>query len=252
VALAMVGERVALRGSTSAGNLGSPNVGSQDETTTSQDGSSRGNREVATGHGGTGRSGVGLPTGFDLARQRDAAPHATPPSMPFLQVPGATSPAPGLPQPGGSAQAPAAIDPFDSMLDDLVALHAYPLPPETTNPDELRKFEPLVGVPVRRPAWRSASYRGARLHAMRGAHRTAILQYQLPDRHRVTMYVFNPRGVQMGKTRLQPRVVKEEPIYVGQLGGYSLAACERRGVGYALATDLDADESVRMVAAALP
>ena len=143
---------------------------------------------------------------------------------------------------------------FDAMLDDLAALHANPLPPETTNPDELRKFEPIVGVKLRRPTFRSydARFRGARLHAMRDTQRAAMLQYVVRNDHRVTVYLFDPRAIPFGATRMQRRLVQEEPVYVGQFRGYSVAAAERRGVGYAVATDLDTDDCVKMVASAIP
>jgi len=140
---------------------------------------------------------------------------------------------------------------MDSLLDDLVALHAHPLPPETTNPEELNRFDPLVGVPVRRPAFQPfvASFNGARVHAMRD-QRAALLQYTVEGKHRVTVYVFDPRAVQLRATRLEPRVVRERPVYVGKLRGYSVAAAEKSGVGYALATDLDDDRSAQLVLAA--
>ncbi len=145
----------------------------------------------------------------------------------------------------------AAIEPstgFDSLLDELVALHANPLPPETTNPEELTRFDPLVGVPVRRPAFQplGANFRGARVHAM-NERRAALLQYTMEGNHRMTVYVFDPRAVVMQATRLQPRVVRERPVYVGKLRGYSVAAAEKGGVGYALATDLDDDHSAQLV-----
>lgn len=137
---------------------------------------------------------------------------------------------------------------FDSLLDELVALHANPLPPETTNPEELTRFDPLVGVPVRRPAFQplGASFNGARVHAMR-ERRAALLQYTVEGNHRMTVYVFDPRAIAMQATRLQTRVVRERPVYVGKLRGYSVAAAEKGGVGYALATDLDDDRSAQLV-----
>jgi anti-sigma factor RsiW len=142
---------------------------------------------------------------------------------------------------------------FDTLLDDLVALHAHPLPPETTNPDELQRFDPFVGVPVRRPVFQpfGASFNGARVHAMRD-RRAALLQYTVQGTHRVTVYVFDPRSMPMMATRLHPRVVREKPVFVGNLRGYSVAAAERSGVGYALATDLGDDQSAQLVAAAMP
>jgi anti-sigma factor RsiW len=138
---------------------------------------------------------------------------------------------------------------FERMLEDLVALHANPLPPETTNPDELQRFDPLVGVPVRRPAFRPQEVRfhGARIHALPD-RRAAVLQYTIRGGHRITMYVFNPEAMPVNDTRLQPRVVSERPVYVGHFRGYSIAATEKRGVGYALASDLDDDKCAQMVA----
>lgn len=136
---------------------------------------------------------------------------------------------------------------FDSLLDELVALHANPLPPETTNPEELTRFDPLVGVPVRRPAFQPLGvFNGARVHAMR-ERRAALLQYTMEGNHRMTVYVFDPRAVVIQATRLQPRVVRERPVYVGKLRGYSVAAAEKGGVGYALATDLGDDRSAQLV-----
>jgi hypothetical protein len=140
---------------------------------------------------------------------------------------------------------------FDSLLDELVALHANPLPPGTTNPEELTRFDPLVGVPVRRPAFQPLGMRfnGARVHAMR-ERRAALLQYTMEGNHRMTVYVFDPRAVVMHATHLQPRLVRERPVYVGKLRGYSVAAAEKSGVGYALATDFDDDRSAQLVLAA--
>jgi anti-sigma factor (TIGR02949 family) len=137
------------------------------------------------------------------------------------------------------------------ILDELVSLHANPLPPETTNPEELTRWDPLVGVPVRRPPFLplGASFHGARVHAS-AERRAALLQYTLRG-HRVTVYVFNPRVVPVKAMPLEPRVVHERPVYVGHLRGYSVAAAEQSGVGYALASDLGADQSTALVLTAI-
>lgn len=162
---------------------------------------------------------------------------------------------------GGRSAAPSETTilgmPFDELIDDLVDLHASPLPPETTNPEELARFEPFVGVPVRRPALPTFQplgmrYDGARVHAVRGGRRAALLFYTMQGNHRVTMYVFDPQNVSLQRTRLQPRLLKERPehpVYVGNIRGYSFAATEQGGVGYALATDFDDDTSAKLVAA---
>jgi hypothetical protein len=170
--------------------------------------------------------------------------------------------------PSATAGRPIERTTIDAVLDDLVAEHMNPLPPEERNENRLSRFERTVGVAMRVPHLRKydARFRGARVLPIRGAQRTAMLTYDLPDGERVTVYLWNPQAVPIGATRLQPRYMREArearggsddpadraPIYVGQARGYSIAACERRGVGYALATKRDAEESVRMVAASVP
>jgi hypothetical protein len=40
---------------------------------------------------------------------------------------------------------------------------------------------------------------------------------------------------------------REEPVYQGNWRGYSIAAQLRRGVGYAVATDLDESHSAELI-----
>jgi anti-sigma factor RsiW len=143
---------------------------------------------------------------------------------------------------------------IDGLLDELLALHARPFPPDTTDPEQLARFDPLLGVQVRRPAFKplGASFDGARVHAVSDRGALLQVQYTVPGGKRVTMYVFNPRVLPVQATRLEPRVVRHRPMLVGRLRGYSVAALEQSGVGYAFASDLDADESTKMVLAALP
>jgi len=155
---------------------------------------------------------------------------------------------------------------FDTLLDQLVAFHANPLPPDAKSPEELTKFEPWVGVPVKRSAFsvlrsmgfcptdrpescRSTSFAGARIHPMRDARGAAALQYRVQG-HRLTVYIFDPRLVPMVHTHLRSRIVQQQqaPVYAGRMRGFSVAAAERSGVGYALASDLDEDKSIQMVA----
>jgi anti-sigma factor RsiW len=143
---------------------------------------------------------------------------------------------------------------IDGLLEELIALHARPFPPDTTDPDQLGRFDPLLGVQVRRPAFKplGASFDGARLHPVSDRGALLQVQYTVADGKRFTMYVFNPRVVPVQATRLEPRVVRHRPMLVGRLRGYSVAALEQSGVGYAFASDLDTDESTKIMAAALP
>ena len=146
---------------------------------------------------------------------------------------------------------------LDFVLDQLVTLHANPLPPEEQDPENLARLESYVGVPVQKSAMHmlrrnerigaAPSFDGARLHMVENSHNAAALHYKVKG-HRLTVYVFNPRFVQMRHTRLKHRVVRDENVFVGQMRGFSVAAAERRGVGYALASDLDEDNNVQMVA----
>lgn len=158
-----------------------------------------------------------------------------------------------------SARAATPTDPFgiDSLLDELLAMHAHPFKPDTINPEELTNFDPLLGVRVRRPAFQpfDARFQGARVHPVsdRGAY--LQLQYAMGDsparggKH-LTVYIFNPRVVPMRATRLEPRMVRQRPVLVGRLRGYSVAALEQSGVGYAFASDFDTDESAKMALSA--
>jgi hypothetical protein len=143
---------------------------------------------------------------------------------------------------------------IDGLLDELLALHARPFPPDTTDPEQLARFDPLLGVQVRRPTFRplGASFNGARVHPVSDRGALLQVQYTVAGGKRVTMYVFNPRVLPVQATRLERQVVRHRPMLVGSLRGYSVAALEQSGVGYAFASDLDADESTKMVIDALP
>jgi len=147
---------------------------------------------------------------------------------------------------------------IDKLLEELVAMHAHPFRPDTTDLDQLGTFDPALGVRVRRPEFNlfGGHFQGMRLHAVsdRGAY--LQMQYAMPsgktaDGKHITMYAFNPRVVAVRASRLQRRVVDRRPVFVGQLRGYSLAALEEAGVGYAIASDFSPDESTKMVIAAL-
>lgn len=134
---------------------------------------------------------------------------------------------------------------LDNLVEDLVAQHMHPPPPETTDPEGLRRFDQWVGVKVRPPKFdaEDITWTGGRLiHP-----RAAALQYMVRDRQRLTLYVFDPRKVMMQTGRLAPRRIEAGMVYVGHVRGYTVAASEREGVGYALASDLSDDESARLL-----
>ncbi len=139
----------------------------------------------------------------------------------------------------------------EQLIDELVSHHVRAEKPSVTEPTLARRFEPEVGVPVRVPSLYGAHWEGASVVPVRGARnqRAASLRYNLGGR-RVTLYVYNSKRVPLRAT-LEPRVVYNTPVYVGSRRGYSIAAVERRGVGYAVATDLNEPESAELVVASL-
>jgi hypothetical protein len=134
----------------------------------------------------------------------------------------------------------------EEVLDELVRYHAAPPKPEITEPTEALRLEPEVGVPVRLPAMNQfgASWEGGSVVPMEHQH-AAIFRYRISN-HAVTVYIYNAGRVPL-RGVLEPRVVHNQPIHVGERRGYSIAAREQRGVGYAIATDMNDDESAELV-----
>jgi anti-sigma factor RsiW len=137
----------------------------------------------------------------------------------------------------------------DQLIEEFVNYHASAPAPEVTEPNLIQKLEPEVGVPVRLPSLQQygARWEGASVVPVRNQNqRAASFRYRL-DGHRVTLYVYNSARFPLRAT-LEPRVVRNLPVYVGSRRGYSIAALEKRGVGYAVATDLNDRESAELVA----
>jgi anti-sigma factor RsiW len=143
---------------------------------------------------------------------------------------------------------------LDAMLDQFADWHARPLLPETTNANDLPRFEPYVGVPVHAPilAPFGARFLGGRILPTNDERVTAMLQYTMPSGQRISIYVYDPHRMSTSSSRLHPRRIGSEPVYVGNVRGWSIAAAEKRGVGYAIASDLNDDESAELVLAAAP
>ena len=153
--------------------------------------------------------------------------------------------------PSGEVEQASFLAPLDGLIEDLVAHHVAPQPPETTDPRSLERYGRDVGVRVARPRFElyGGRYLGARMRPVIG-NRAAVLQYMMGNSHRVTVYVFDPQRVPMQAKLLAPKNVGSQHVFVGRLRGYSVAASSGNGVGYALASDLGDDESSELVLAA--
>jgi hypothetical protein len=64
----------------------------------------------------------------------------------------------------------------------------------------------------------------------------------------VSILVYDAQKIQVGNANLAPRVVGSAEVRVGREKGYSVAATQRAGVGYLLASDLGPDESAQIAA----
>ena len=140
----------------------------------------------------------------------------------------------------------------DDLLRDFVGQHSHSLPPEQADPKQVRQFERYVGVPVRVPQFSNAHFVGGRLVPLHGGERAAMLQYEVKqgtDVQRVTVFVYDPRKIQIGGANLAPRDIGTAEVRVGQTDGYSVALTQHGGVGYAMASDLDPESSANLVSA---
>jgi anti-sigma factor RsiW len=151
-----------------------------------------------------------------------------------------------LPSPAPAAPVAAAMMDPEQVLEELVDYHASPPATEMSDSAQVLKLQPEVGVPVHIPNLKQfgASWEGGTVVPMKN-QRAAYLRYRISN-HPVTLYVYDARRVPL-RGVLEPRVVHNQPVHVGDRRGYSIAAREQHGVGYAIATDLNDDESAELV-----
>ncbi len=140
----------------------------------------------------------------------------------------------------------------DTLLDELVAEHARPLPPEQTDPTKVRALAQYVGVPVQPIRFLKS---GARLVGGRvlpvHTERAAMLQYEIGnggDMRRVSVFIYDPRRIQVNGDDLSLHAVGTANVRVGRTQGYSVAVTQADGVGYAVASDLEEDKSAQLAA----
>jgi anti-sigma factor (TIGR02949 family) len=144
----------------------------------------------------------------------------------------------------------------DVLLQELINEHSKPLPPERTDPKDVRAFEQYVGVPVHTAAFERGGARlvGGRVMPVSGDTRAAMLQYVIGSgdaAQRVSVFVYDPSKIQVHAAGLTPRSVGTAQVEVGRVDrGYTLAVTQNGGVGYVVASDLDTDRSAQLAALA--
>jgi len=142
----------------------------------------------------------------------------------------------------------------DDTLADLLAEHSHPMPPQWTDPSDVRALDQYVGVPVRPARFErnGASLVGARVLPLH-QQRAAMLQYVIghgASQRRLSVFVYDPSKIQISGPGFSPRAVGTAEVRVGQASGYSIAVTQNGGVGYAVASDLGTDQSAELAALA--
>ena len=144
----------------------------------------------------------------------------------------------------------------DELLQELIAEHSRPVPSyDRTDAVGARELEQYVGVPVHPAAFERSGARfvGGRVMPVRGAQRAAMLQYVIgtgDKAQRVSVFIYDPSKIEVRGTDFSPRSVGTAQVRVGRDHGYSVAVTQNGGVGYAVASDLDAEHSAQLAALA--
>ncbi|HVZ34427.1 MAG TPA: zf-HC2 domain-containing protein [Polyangiaceae bacterium] len=138
----------------------------------------------------------------------------------------------------------------EEALDRLIDWHSAPPEPQVTRQELVPQLERDVGVrlPVVNLARYGALWQGGSVVRVRDDRPAAYFRYRTTDNHRVTLYVYNPARIPLHAS-MEPRIVREQPVYEGYRRGYTIVAQLRRGVGYAVTTDLDEPMSAELVQA---
>jgi anti-sigma factor RsiW len=140
------------------------------------------------------------------------------------------------------------------LLAEFVDEHRHPLPPEAHNAGEVRGLEQYVGVPVSPANFERAGAHlvGGRIFTLLPSQRAAMIEYVVGSgngERRLSVLVYDAQKIPgVGTANLAPRAVGTAEVRVGREKGYSVAATQRAGVGYLIASDLDPEESAQLAA----
>ena len=134
---------------------------------------------------------------------------------------------------------------------DVVAKHQRQLPIEVSGgPEQVKEwYSGKVDFPVHVPQFRnlSAALRGGRLASI-GDKQAAYLVYDVHG-DKVSVFIFDASDLPIEARR--KAVVGNREVYFDQEHGYNVALFRDRGVGYAIASDLDQDQMLKLVSAAV-
>jgi anti-sigma factor RsiW len=139
------------------------------------------------------------------------------------------------------------VEPTSPVVQESILDHRLNWPVEVAGPDPdgvSTWFRGKVDFPVRPPRFdNQVRLLGGRLGHL-GQQHAAYLVYSMQGGHKVSVFVY-PGNIPIEAPRRI--VVRDRPVYVGDESGYRVALFRDRGIGYALASDLDESELVRLV-----
>jgi mycothiol system anti-sigma-R factor len=137
---------------------------------------------------------------------------------------------------------------------DVIAKHQRNLPIEVTGgSDQVRRwYMDKVDFPVHVPNFAglggaSVALRGGRLANIRD-RQAACLFYDVHG-NKMSVFIFDPGELPMEAKRKE--VIGNREVYLDGERGYNVALYRDQGVGYAIASDLDQDELVKLVSSAV-
>lgn len=144
--------------------------------------------------------------------------------------------------------------PHTAVTADVIAKHQRNLPIEVSGrSDEVRRwYSDKVDFPVRPPSFgahglQNVALRGGRLANVRD-HQAAYLMYEV-DGNRVSVFIFDPGDMPLDARR--HAVIGNREVYFDGEHGYNVALYRDQGVGYAIASDMDQSQMLRLVSAAV-
>jgi anti-sigma factor RsiW len=133
---------------------------------------------------------------------------------------------------------------------DALALHKRNLPIEIAGPpDQVRSwYHDKLDVSVRPPNFgQLAALRGGRLTNIRD-RQAAYLVYDVHG-NKLSVFIFDPGDLPIDAPR--KAVVGNRDVYLDEEQGYNVALFRDRGLGYAIASDLDGNEMLKLVSSAV-
>jgi len=133
---------------------------------------------------------------------------------------------------------------------DVIAKHQRNLPVEITGrPDQVQHwYDGKLDFSVRVPSFGSqVALRGGRLANIRD-RQAAYLVYDVHG-NKLSVFIFDPGELPMDAPRKQ--VIGNRDVYFDEERGYNVALFRDRGVGYAIASDLDSDQMYKLVSSAV-